>query len=257
MTIAARADARHNRARVLEAAQEAFAAEGLSVPLDVIARRAGVGAGTVYRHFPSKEALFEAVVHDRIERLADELTALLATAEAATGHAFFTAFSSTVEQAGLNKALCESFVSTPKAEVAPEARRRYGLALAALLDQAHQAGAVRPDAQITDVTALMAGCVAMEAHSATPGRATTLVLAGLRTGQSPLPTVTKPVTKPGHRNETREEQPDPPARYEEQPGPAARCEECGTAIPTSRTGRPPRFCGGACRQKAHRRRATG
>ncbi|MEU4232526.1 TetR/AcrR family transcriptional regulator [Nonomuraea sp. NPDC026600] len=246
MTNAARADARHNRARVLEAAQEAFAAEGLSVPLDVIARRAGVGAGTVYRHFPSKEALFEAVVHDRIERLADELTALLTTPGAATGEAFFTAFSSTVEQAGLNKALCESFVATPKAEVAPEARRRYGIALAALLDRACQAGAVRPDAQITDVMALMAGCVAMEAHSATPGRATTLVLDGLRTGRSPLPTVTKPVTKPGYRNETSEE-----------PGPPARCEECGTAIPTSRTGRPPRFCGGACRQKAHRRRATG
>ena len=246
MTIAARADARHNRARVLAAAQEAFAAEGLSVPLDVIARRAGVGAGTVYRHFPSKEALFEAVVHDRIERLADELTALLTTSEAATGAAFFTAFSSTVEQAGLNKALCESFVSGPKTEMAPQARRRYGIALATLLDRAHQAGAVRPDAQMTDVMALMAGCVAMEAHSATPGRATTLVLDGLRTGRSPLPTVTKPVTKPNDRNETREE-----------PGPAARCEECGTAIHTSRTGRPPRFCGGACRQKAHRRRATG
>jgi len=57
-----RADARRNRARVLAAAQEAFATEGLSVPLDEIARRAGVGAGTVYRHFPTKEALFEAIV---------------------------------------------------------------------------------------------------------------------------------------------------------------------------------------------------
>ncbi|MFD6451097.1 helix-turn-helix domain-containing protein, partial [Nocardia sp. NPDC060220] len=57
-----RADARRNRERVLAAAQEAFAAEGISVPLDDIARRAGVGAGTVYRHFPTKEALFTAAI---------------------------------------------------------------------------------------------------------------------------------------------------------------------------------------------------
>ncbi len=50
-----RADAARNRARVLEVAYETFAAEGLSVPIDEIARRAGVGAGTVYRHFPTKE----------------------------------------------------------------------------------------------------------------------------------------------------------------------------------------------------------
>jgi len=55
-----RVDAARNRARVLEVAYETFAAEGLSVPIDEIARRAGVGAGTVYRHFPTKEALFHA-----------------------------------------------------------------------------------------------------------------------------------------------------------------------------------------------------
>ena len=48
-----RADARRNRARVVDAARAAFAEEGFEVPLDVIAQRAGVGAGTVYRHFPS------------------------------------------------------------------------------------------------------------------------------------------------------------------------------------------------------------
>ena len=52
-----RADAARNRARVLDVAYETFAAEGLSVPIDEIARRAGVGAGTVYRHFPSREEL--------------------------------------------------------------------------------------------------------------------------------------------------------------------------------------------------------
>src|SRR5215472_3500974 len=75
-----RADAQRNRARVLQAARRAFAAEGVSVPLDEIARRAGVGAGTVYRHFPSKEALFEAVVHDRLRQLTEEGRALSADA---------------------------------------------------------------------------------------------------------------------------------------------------------------------------------
>ena len=71
-----RADARRNRDRVLEAARTAFAAEGSDVPLDEIARRAGVGAGTVYRHFATKEALFEAVVFDRIGELVEEARAL-------------------------------------------------------------------------------------------------------------------------------------------------------------------------------------
>src|ERR1700744_902266 len=64
-----RADARRNREKVLHAARDAFAESGSDVPLDEIAARAGVGAGTVSRHFPSKEALFEAVISARIEDL--------------------------------------------------------------------------------------------------------------------------------------------------------------------------------------------
>ncbi len=72
-----RADAARNRARVLEVAYETFAAEGLAVPIDEIARRAGVGAGTVYRHFPTKEDLFRAVIDERIRRIVDEGRALV------------------------------------------------------------------------------------------------------------------------------------------------------------------------------------
>ena len=64
-----RADAAKNRALILFAAEEIFAEEGVSVPIDEVARRAGVGVGTLYRHFPTKEALFEAIVVARIERL--------------------------------------------------------------------------------------------------------------------------------------------------------------------------------------------
>ena len=64
-----RADAVKNRARILEAAEEIFATEGVSVPIDTVAERAGLGVGTLYRHFPTKEALFEAIVVDRLEQL--------------------------------------------------------------------------------------------------------------------------------------------------------------------------------------------
>ena len=80
-----RADAARNRARVLEVAYETFAAEGLSVPIDEIARRAGVGAGTVYRHFPTKEDLYRAVVEDRIGNIVDEGRALLSGRRAGRG----------------------------------------------------------------------------------------------------------------------------------------------------------------------------
>ena len=66
-----RADATKNRALILAAAEELFAEVGLSVPIDDVARRAGVGVGTLYRHFPTKEALFEAIVVARIERLVE------------------------------------------------------------------------------------------------------------------------------------------------------------------------------------------
>ena len=74
-----RADAARNRAKVLEVAYETFAAEGVAVPIDEIARRAGVGAGTVYRHFPTKEALFQAVFEDRVRHIVDDGRALVAS----------------------------------------------------------------------------------------------------------------------------------------------------------------------------------
>ena len=80
-----RADAARNRARVLEVAYETFAAEGLAVPIDEIARRAGVGAGTVYRHFPTKEALFEAVIEDRVRSIVDKAGTLLGSSEPGDG----------------------------------------------------------------------------------------------------------------------------------------------------------------------------
>ena len=73
-----RADARRNRDRLLEVAVQAFSTDGPDVPLESIARTAGVGIGTLYRHFPSREALVEAVYRSELERLCQEGAALLA-----------------------------------------------------------------------------------------------------------------------------------------------------------------------------------
>src|SRR5258708_18894950 len=101
-----RADARRNRTRVLQAAQQAFATEGLAVPLDEIARLAGVGAGTVYRHFPTKEALFEAVLVDRLEGLVEDARAARGAADA--GQAFYAFVTHLVSHANTKKDLADA-----------------------------------------------------------------------------------------------------------------------------------------------------
>jgi AcrR family transcriptional regulator len=160
-----RADARRNRARVLAAAQEAFADEGVSVPLDEIARRAGVGAGTVYRHFPSKESLFEAVVLDSMDRLTEQARERLAAAD--PGGAFFEYFDLVAEQALLNKALCDALESAGGATVTPTSEQKtdFRVRFGELLKRAQAAGAVRADIERDDLPALLSGYVAIRRQS--------------------------------------------------------------------------------------------
>lgn len=157
-----RADARRNRARVLAAAEEAFAAEGLSVPLDEIARRAHVGAGTVYRHFPSKEALFEAVVLERVEQLAAQARERLSW-PGDPGEVFFGFFGVVAEEAVLNKALCDALEDSSDFRSRPDSGFRE--AFGELLARAQRAGAIRADIEAADVSALLAGYLAMERRS--------------------------------------------------------------------------------------------
>lgn len=177
-----RADARRNRERVLHAAQEAFAADGLAVPLDDIARRAGVGAGTVYRHFATKEALFEAVIAHRVGQFVHEARTLADAPD--PGAAFFGFFARTVEYAQLNKAICDAleagFGGEPAAR--PDYAEEFGSALGALLDRAQRAGAVRTDIDADDLRALLAGCLTMQRLAADrdPGRLTRIMYDGLR-----------------------------------------------------------------------------
>jgi AcrR family transcriptional regulator len=175
---ALRADARRNRERVLAAAEAAFAAEGLSVPLDDIARRAGVGAGTVYRHFSSKEALFQAVVLERIEQFAQQARYLAASDS--PGDVFFSFFEDVIKQASLNRALCDALGETTGFAFKADTGAEFRDAFEALLRRAQDAGAVRGDLDGDDLRALIVGCLAAERHAAGNRQLIRVVVDGLR-----------------------------------------------------------------------------
>src|ERR1700712_3854386 len=177
-----RADAARNRARVLETAYETFAAEGLSVPIDEIARRAGVGAGTVYRHFPTKEDLFAAVVESRLQHIIAAGRALLE--EPGPAEALFTFLRSMVldwgaTDQGLVDALGGLGIDVESA--APDAEDGFRRLLGGLLAAARGAGTVRPDVDVPEIKALMVGCQAMQGYDkARAARVTDVVIDGLR-----------------------------------------------------------------------------
>lgn len=152
-----RADAQRNRAKVLAAAEEVFAVQGTSASTEEVARKAGVGIGTVFRHFPTKESLLEAVLVALLERLAAEAEDLRAAGD--PGAAFFGFFSRVVAQAGAKQAVTEALAEAGIDARAATGRAGPGLkaALGVLLERAQQAGAVRADVGPGEVMALLAG----------------------------------------------------------------------------------------------------
>jgi AcrR family transcriptional regulator len=177
-----RADAARNRARVLEVAYETFAADGLAVPIDEIARRAGVGAGTVYRHFPTKEDLYRAVIEDRINHIVDDGRELLASAD--PGEALFTFLRSMVLQWGAtDRGLADALAGfgIDVKDAVPDAEEAFLGLLGELLRAAQKAGTVRRDVDVPDVKAMVVGAQAMQAYKPdTAERLTEVILDGLR-----------------------------------------------------------------------------
>ncbi|KUI39526.1 TetR family transcriptional regulator [Mycobacterium sp. GA-1199] len=177
-----RADALRNRARVLGVAYEAFATDGLSVPIDEIARRAGVGAGTVYRHFPTKVDLYRAVVENRIESLLAEGRALIQGVP--PGEALFVVLRSLVlhwgaADRGLKDAIAGEGIDV--AEVIPQTEQALLEFLGGLLTAAQDVGTARRDVDVRDVKAIIAGCFAIQdANPEQAERLTEVVLDGLR-----------------------------------------------------------------------------
>jgi AcrR family transcriptional regulator len=184
VAVGLRSDARRNRQRLLDAAGEVLREQGLDAPLDEIARRAGVGNATLYRHFPTREALCEAVfaetgaaleeIRERVLRIEDPWTALV------------TLFEAVCELLATDQGLSELLAQgMPRSPVLNDLRERGDRLLQTLLERAQRAGVVRPDVALTDVVLAkcsLAGAVpAIEAVA--PGawrRQLAIALDGLR-----------------------------------------------------------------------------
>ena len=178
-----RADARRNRARLLEAADRVFTEHGVGASTEQVARAAEVGIGTLFRHFPTKEALLEAVLTERLTRLAEEAEALAAAADpgaALDGFVLLVVGHARVKNAyGDALAAGGNDLSAIKAEVGGRLRA----ALATLLRRAQDAGAARPELRPADLMALLVGvsrAVEHTADAAARDRVLGVVLAGLR-----------------------------------------------------------------------------
>ena len=236
---AERTDAVRNREIVLRTAMRAFTDEGLAVSLGRIAQLAGVGAGTVYRHFPNKDILVEAVLAEQVNALAT--AAGQWAARSAPGEALMGLLLELIEKTAGRQHLCELLTadrSWPRAAL-NAAVRRFETELDRLLDNAQRAGAVRADLRVDDLIALTVGASALRSAHPDGARGRQLVrlmLDGLRT-----PSVTKTAAfRDTSRHETS----------------VNRCAECRTTLPVRETGRPARYCGPTCRQRARRRRLT-
>jgi len=167
-----RADARRNRARVLEAAESVFAAKGTGAPTEEVARVAGVGIGTVFRHFPTKEALLEAVLFARLHRFVDEAEAVVAQNSADPGDAFFSFLTSWIEMSSAKNAYFEAL--TAAGVSVPRTKSVIGVrlldALGVLLGRAQDAGAVRKDLVPNELITVIIGVAKAAEHAGPDAR---------------------------------------------------------------------------------------
>jgi AcrR family transcriptional regulator len=152
-----RADARRNRERILKAARVVFADKGSDAQIDDVARRATVGVGTVYRHFPTKEQLLDAIVREHFEAIAEMARGALAAEDGWTG--FCQMIWSAAERNAADRSLCEVMSARDKSDVVAEC----GLAAMTeeLMARAKAEGAMRADAGPFDVPVVMIGVSAV------------------------------------------------------------------------------------------------
>jgi AcrR family transcriptional regulator len=177
-----RADARRNYERLVATATAAFAERGAEASLDDIARRAGVGSGTLYRHFPTRQALLEAVYRDQVEILcarADELMASSPPAEALE-----TWLRAVTDYAATKRGLAAMMTDLENSELMSYCRGAMRSAGSALLERAQRAGVVRADVDLTDLLKLLS-MIAASGEQAPGGgaradRLLALVMDGLR-----------------------------------------------------------------------------
>jgi AcrR family transcriptional regulator len=176
-----RADAARNRQKLIEAAGDAFSESGTDVSLEAIAKRAGVGIGTLYRHFPTREALVEAVYRNEVAQVSAAAEELLAEHPADIALAEwmkrFAAYM--VAKRGMADAL-QSVVQSNSALFA-ESKAQLNGAIAALVDAGKAAGTIRADANADDVLRAMSVCKTID-DPEQAARVLGLIVDGLRYG---------------------------------------------------------------------------
>jgi AcrR family transcriptional regulator len=187
-----RRDAVVNRSRLVEAARDVFSERGLRVPLEVIADRAGVGIATLYRRFPTRDALIEAAFRERLEAYIEAADAALADADVARGLGQYIERICSLQASdrGLQEILTRTFAHAPGLE---ERRLRGYERSVALIERAKEQGVLRQDFVPEDLILLLlanAGVIAGTRVDA-PGawkRFAALMLDAFRvTAPSPLP----------------------------------------------------------------------
>jgi AcrR family transcriptional regulator len=186
-----RRDARENRNRILAAARAAFAAEGVDVPVEAIADRAGVGMGTLYRRFPTKHDLVQAVIEESLDAFVVAAEEGLAEDDPWTG---FTGFVERVLELHVEtRALREVLAGTEHGHARDAVRRRVRPLVRRLIERAHADGSLRPDFAPEDMPLVFmtAGRVLEAGRGVAPDlwrRYLGLLLDGLRAGgATPLP----------------------------------------------------------------------
>ena len=177
-----RADARRNRARILEAAEAVFAEQGAAASTEEVASRAGVAIGTVFRHFPTKTDLLRAIMKELLQRLTDEVRSLNADGDPGTG--LFTFFTQLVAQAAAKKTVVDLLASAGVGVQASDSVQALQQAIHTLLTRAQQAGTVRADVRPDEVMALLISTCQGALHAGWDSdlqhRTLTIVFAGLR-----------------------------------------------------------------------------
>jgi AcrR family transcriptional regulator len=189
-----RKDAERNRQRILRAAAEVFTTRGLQTSLDDVARHAGVGVGTVYRRFPDKDSLVEALFEERLQRI------ITLADEAWTEPDSWTALASFLEKAGevlaADRGLREIFMyATYGRDRIESAKARMLPAVTRMLRRAQEDGQLRADVQPTDMPFIEFMLTAAAQYAGQDNRGVwrrylTIILDGLkpqRDGTTPLP----------------------------------------------------------------------
>lgn len=180
-----RADARRNRERILEAAVRAFAEQGAEVPIDTIAKAAGVGSATLYRHFPTREALVEAAYRNELARVCDSAAVLLD--EVPPDRALRLWMDRFIDYLAANQGMAEALRAAVASGADPfaETLDRLTTALGTLLRAGAEAGLLRADIDPVDVGLSLSGISLVTSapeQRERAGRLLDLLLDGLRHG---------------------------------------------------------------------------